>query len=316
MKAAAPAPWPTAVDGYLRTRYGPPAAIVPLGGMSGARVFRVRFATGSVIAKATAGTAEAGFYERVAGALRRRGIPVPDMERSFAVGDDVWLILEDVPRPLSRERWGPDPEVLAVLARLHATTWGRPLGLPGAFAPGWTEETTAAALSPFPTEVAAELADPLRGMRHESQGLFRPLCSISGDPNPTNWGARRDGTLVLYDWERFAAGTPALDLAIALPGLGDGAAYREAARGYRRAWVAIGDAPPWSSDRLAREIALAKVWSVVEFLATHAGGGGAATRPVVDHLLRTAPPWIGLLAQSARPATPTGRRALREEGRW
>ena len=247
MTVTARPPWPTAVDDTLRARHGAPLATLPLGGMSGARVYRVRFATASAIVKAVTRPAEVGFFERVAGTLRRHGVPVPDLDRSLATDDGQWLILEDVPHPLPRARWRADPDVLAVLARLHAATWGRPLDLPGAFVPAWTDEATAAALACFPGASARALASPLAELQQESQDLFRPLCSISGDPNPTNWGLRADGTVVLYDWERFGVGTPPIDLAITVPGLGDHAAYAAVASGYLRGWP--NDSPPWPGRR-------------------------------------------------------------------
>ena len=69
-------------------------------------------------------------------------------------------------------------------------------------------------------------------MEQASQHLFRPVCAISGDPNPVNWGLRDDGTLALFDWERFGRCSPALDLAITVPGLGDETAYRAVATSY------------------------------------------------------------------------------------
>ncbi len=133
-------------------------------------------------------------------------------------------------------------------------------------------------------------------IRRESQDLFRPLCSISGDPNPTNWGLRQDRTPVLFDWERFGAGTLALDLAVTVTGLGNHAVHTTIARRYGRAWAEQETTPPWTADRLAHEIGVAKVWSMVEFLAAHAGGDGVATREVVDHVLPALPAWPKALA--------------------
>jgi Ser/Thr protein kinase RdoA (MazF antagonist) len=295
MTATARPPWPTAVEDALRARHGPPLATLPLGGMSGARVFRVRFATASAIVKA-ARTAEARFYERVAATLREHGVPVPDCQGSLAVDGDHWLILEDVPHPLPRDRWHADAAVLGVLGRLHAATWGRPLDVPGAFVPAWPDEATAAALSCFPTAIARDLASPLVELQRESQDLFRPLCSISGDPNPTNWGLRADGTAVLYDWERFGAGTPALDLAITVPGLGDPAAYAAVADGYLRNWPDGSHPLSWTPEQWSRAVAVAKLWSVVEFLHAHGRQVGGNTTATVERILPDVPNWVQELA--------------------
>ncbi len=152
------------------------------------------------------------------------------------------------------------------------------------------------ALSCFDADLAAGLKSRLDPFRRESQQLFRPLCSISGDPNPTNWGMRRDRTLVLYDWERFGTGTPALDLAVTVPGLGNPGVYAAVARTYCHAWAEHGTAPPWTADRLACYVGVAKVWNAVEFLAIHADRDGVATRRVVDHVLPAVPDWLKALA--------------------
>src|SRR5579883_2966731 len=59
------------------------------------------------------------------------------------------------------------------------------------------------------------------------ESIFYTKVAPTGDPNPTNWGLRADGTIVLYDWERFGQATPAIDLAITVPGLGDRAVFQK-----------------------------------------------------------------------------------------
>jgi hypothetical protein len=128
----------------------------------------------------------------------------------------------------------------------------------------------------------------LAAMQQEAQPLFVPGVPISGDPNPLNWGLRDDGTAVLFDWERLTIATPALDLAIAVPGLGDWIAFRAVAAGY------LGDARE-RADALARDIAAAKVWSVVELLAGVAAGAVTLSFPV-ERLTDTLPSWLRKLA--------------------
>jgi len=43
---------------------------------------------------------------------------------------------------------------------------------------------------------------------------------VSGDSNAGNWGKRESGDLVLFDWERFDKGSPAIDLAPLIKGMG------------------------------------------------------------------------------------------------
>jgi aminoglycoside phosphotransferase (APT) family kinase protein len=134
----------------------------------------------------------------------------------------------------------------------------------------------------------------------ESQALFQPECWISGDPNPLNWGLRDDGSLALFDWELFGPGVPAIDLAVAIPGLGDAHAFVSMAEAYREirtGFTGAGDTLP-PSDELARRIALAKAASVVQ-LCYACFDGIAQVRPdLIDWLRRSFPAWVATAASS------------------
>jgi aminoglycoside phosphotransferase (APT) family kinase protein len=277
--------WPEPVRRHIRESYGEPTAVERLGGMSLGSVYRVRFQSASAVVKANPGPREARFYATTAPALRERGVPCPALEWSGHVAGAYWMILEDVPHPLPPERWLADPEMLAVLGRLHTTTLAHPPPESDLFRPAWTDEITEAALSCFPEADAAELRPALRDLQERHQYLFLPQCLISGDPNRTNWGLRDDGTLVLYDWERFGYGTPPLDLAIATPGFGDAATFALVASRY-----AAGSQPALR-EQLAYDIGIAKVWNVVEFLYMYATGD-AAGHVRVDALVDKFPSWL------------------------
>lgn len=134
--------------------------------------------------------------------------------------------------------------------------------------------------------------------QQEAQSLFDPECPLSGDPNPANWGMRDDSSLVLFDWERYCLGTPALDLAITVPGLGDLANLRRVAAAYLHGEESQA---PRTPERLAREIALAKVWSVVEFLARNSINDGR-TAATIRWLQREFSRWFGELAAGSPDA--------------
>lgn len=55
--------------------------------------------------------------------------------------------------------------------------------------------------------------DSLLRIQQLSGTLFDHRTLISGDANEGNWGRRDNGELVLFDWERFGYGSPAIDLA-------------------------------------------------------------------------------------------------------
>ena len=143
----------------------------------------------------------------------------------------------------------------------------------------------------------------MRELQAASQPLFAPRCPISGDPNPTNWGLRDDGSLVLFDWERFGYGTPVLDLAITIPGLGDGATFRRVAGRYLGDRRAVDGPLCPAGERLSREIAIAKVWSVVEFLSNYAEGR-LARIGTIDWLVRLFPGWLQAVSGADRYGPP------------
>lgn len=286
--------WPDAIELWLARELGEPFDVDRLGGLSGAAVWRARGPFGAVVVK-RAGEREAGFYRRVAPWLRDAGVSVVACRWLLDDPPHRWLVLEAVPVALPEERWLADPEVIGALRRLHAMTWNRPPDLPGQYVPAWSSEMTGAALGAFGGDDG--LRSMLAQVQAAAQPLFAPRCAISGDPNPANWGVRADGSLALFDWERYGAGAPPLDLAITIPGLGDPAGCTLVAERY------LTDAPgvlavEWTTAQLARQIALAKVWSVVEFAASH-GAGDAGTAPVMAWLRNEVPSWLRLVAPFA-----------------
>jgi hypothetical protein len=292
--------WPPALVAQLRQTHGALSSVERLGGMSGGRVWRVRFTDASVIVKASASSAESRFYEQVAEPLRATGVPSPLMGWALHEPGAHWLILEDIPTPLPVQApatWSPDGRIIAILARLHAVTRAEPPQLPEGRPQDWTDTQTASALSMFPADAVADIATPLRRLQIASQPIFAPWCWISGDPNPLNWGLRADGSLVLFDWELFGPGTPASDLAVVIPGLGNIAHYATVANCYVDHWSCQPEALPWTNTQLARDIALAKIASVVRLLAAHADGSVRVGEALVAWLVDQAPAWIGELAR-------------------
>ena len=253
--------------------------------MSGGSVVRLRGSGRSVVLKHSRGGVESFVYTVARDRLNAAGIGLPRLYAAESDGDWHWLLLEDIPRPLPRERWLADAGVVGMLRRLHALD---PAALlpDGRYRPAWPREMTAQALSLLPAESQNDLDALLEVVRERATPLFESRVPISGDPNRANWGLRDDGTLVLFDWERFTLGTAALDLAITVPGMGDAADYRAVAECYAGGAAAAA---------LAGEIAVAKVWSVVEFLAGCARGD---TEPAFDlrPLLDAFPGWLRAVA--------------------
>jgi hypothetical protein len=284
--------WPAELQVYLSDRYGDPSAIEPLsGGQSGATVERVRFGADSLVVKGPAEAREVHVYRALRSRFEAAGVLLPRLEWSSDAG---WLVLEDLPSVLPVQDALAHAGMLAVLRRLHHEL--NDVELLDPFVSDWPPELTARALTALHPASAAEAAPRLHEMRQQALSLFNSQCVISGDPNPTNWGLRADGTAVLYDWERFGAGTPALDLAITVPGLGDPAAYAAVADGYLRNWPDGSHPLSWTPEQWSRAVAVAKLWSVVEFLHAHGRQVGGNTTATVERILPDVPNWVQELA--------------------
>jgi hypothetical protein len=284
---------PATVLHALRSTIGDPIGIERLGGMGQGRVYRARSARQSAIVKRAGSAAEAHFYRVVVPGWPELRRFTPTLLAAAEADGHPWLVLEVIPRPLPPERQLADLDLLCALWNLHNSALP---ALPDAlspYRPAWAAEATDRALAALPAPDADPLAATLDAMQRAAQPLFAPCCPLSGDPNPANWGLRDDGGVVLYDWERFCRGTPALDLAITVPGLGDMDAFRRVAAGYL---APSPHAPPDDTERLAREIALAKVWSVVEFLANNAGRGGR-TEATVAWVAQEFAGWVRRVAR-------------------
>ena len=98
---------------------------------------------------------------------------------------------------------------------------------------------------------------------------------------------------MLYDWERFGLGKPAIDLAITIAGLGNITIFREVAAYYNsiNARSAV--------ENLARDIAAAKVWSLIEFLSLHKEGKLRDAAGFIPELIETFPRWLMRLSGEA-----------------
>lgn len=278
---------PGPIAGQLGARFGEPCAVGRLGGLSGAPVLRLQFPTSSAILKVNASTVERHVYQRLSGLFEAHGVRIP---RLLAAGDDggtPWLLIEDVPEPLPDTNRLADRQLLGILRRLHCIALDPALLPKDRYRPRWDAEMTDAALSFFPTETRAELRERLARHRERVQPLFGEDRLLSGDPNPRNWAVRPSGELVLFDWERLTLGSPILDVAITVPGLGSRADFERTALAY---WGAL---PAAELTARVDDLVSAKAWTVVEFLAELARRQGAVP-PELAGLLEVVPEWLRL----------------------
>jgi hypothetical protein len=254
--------WPSAIRQVVDDLVGPSLRSERLSGLSGREVRLVRGDLGSVVVKAGAHPRELSFYVDVAPSLAEHGVVVPDLLWHGTTQDRAWLVLEHVPSPLPRTRWSADAGVHDVLAALHTATTAY-LHLDDPFVPRWTDQLAEATAARFDGRTRVDFTQ----LQGEAAAYLSGTSCLSGDPNPRNWAVRDDGTLVLLDWERAGFGGPAVDVAIALPGLPDRAESTAASAAYLAAQARRGSDPGLEEGDLARGLLVAKAWTAVELLA-------------------------------------------------
>jgi aminoglycoside phosphotransferase (APT) family kinase protein len=223
-----------------------------LDGLSGASVRRVTATGGSAILKIGPDPSEREFYRSVAPALRSHGLDLPALVAEGRDGALEWVLVEDIPRQLPRSRWLADPGVLAWLRRLHEIPADAVGPLRRRYALQASDATIERALAWVSPELRRAVADDVARVLAAAGDGSAPRL-VSGDANPMNWGVRRDGSPVLYDWGRFGVGPAELDLATTVPGLGTAADYAAVAARY-------------GASALARRVGVAKLWTVLELL--------------------------------------------------
>lgn len=176
-----------------------------------AGVFKTQLRGQPCICKQGATKVEIDFYESMAPRLRQEGIHIPHL--LCREGSDLYL--EFIPHRVPPEEIHRLPDTFNTLVRIHryrGPVTGR------LKQHQWTASQTEAALEWLQLPLSAARA--LRGIGRVSNELFDSQGLISGDANPGNWGRRENGELVLFDWERFGRGSPAMDLAPLVPGMG------------------------------------------------------------------------------------------------
>jgi hypothetical protein len=229
--------------------------------------YRVHSTKNSYILKNCRQKREFDVYTKHSTFFKENNINIPEIFFSCKEDGEYWIVIEDVPNSLPKSRWKADSEQITLLYHLHSKSWDRTIHLEDPFISPWNEESMEEAQKLLPMELKTNL----NNIRTKANELFIPLCCISGDPNPTNWGVRDNGDIVLFDFERIGYGNPAIDLAITMPGLGtqDGSLENEIAVKYVTLWQKNDLNFPFSVEELIKQIHIAKLWSALDFLANN-----------------------------------------------
>ncbi|EKA1638910.1 phosphotransferase [Salmonella enterica] len=205
-----------------------------------------------VIEKWPVSEVEWAFYKYAATELNQAEVATPKLLSADASLRQ--LRLEYIPYPVEQATVAND-YAIAMLGRLHRYPANS----------GWLYHThtwTENALenSLVLLALSEKSAQQLRRFQQCSNELFGYHSLVSGDSNAGNWGRRESGDLVLFDWERFGKGSPAIDLAPLIKGMGTKQMFMALSERYCQL----------SSHKnimeLAREIAIAKAWIVTEVI--------------------------------------------------
>ena len=261
--------FPRSVQQFLIDSYGKPLFINKLNGIKAeGGCYRIGFSNHSIIVKEMTKPQEYLFYNQCSSLLKKFRKNVPSLYRSYKDENKYLIVIEDITYAFPKERWQADEQILGALFLFHTETWGKSLPIENLYTPKWDRRLTESVLALFSDKIGSHLQPLLIKAQTEAQQLFKPYCWINADPNPTNWGVRKDGSVVLFDWERITCGSPAIDLSITMPGLGtpDNSLELSIAKKYLKMSLTAGLDFPFSEGKLLQQIKLAKVWSVVEFL--------------------------------------------------
>ncbi|MCF3096132.1 choline kinase [Aeromonas australiensis] len=231
------------------------------------------------IRKSGASPVERHFYQRAA--LHLSGLNTPTLLK--VEGEP--LFLEQIPHPVTLTQLHHNEQTFAQLASLHNANYQPDFAVK---THGWSLVDTDEALSVLCLPEAAN--EQIRHIQQLGYELFEQSCLISGDSNEGNWGTRDNGELVLFDWERFGYGSPAIDLAPLVPQMGSLAEYEAIIERYLRHSSLL------SGDRLLRHLVMAKCWLIIEVTNLLTRREKPQAQQYLEWYRQQVPRWLGSVA--------------------
>jgi len=206
-----------------------------------------------VIHKQDVSIVELCFYKYAARSLSRQGVGLPFVyELNMATHD---LFLEYIPHAVTQDELRDNIAFIEMLnvVHTHPLTPNYPLRQHH-----WSDK--ASEITGRQLNLSTKARADLHKIKTASDLLFCPDGLLSGDSNAGNWARRADGDIVLFDWERFGWGSPAIDLAPLIKGMGTPTDYYALAEHYCRI------NKRYAVKELSRVIAIAKAWIVTEVM--------------------------------------------------
>ncbi|USD35220.1 MULTISPECIES: phosphotransferase family protein [Vibrio] len=217
--------------------------------MGAAKVHLIEKQGQQYIRKQGVNAIERSFYLSAAEVLSQQGVKSPRL----ITADEDSIVIEYVPHSVTLEELVNASEPFKQIAAIHQTP----------VCPDWqlkshcwsdnAMETSLAMLS-----LTAEHEKFLGKLHSQSDVIFENPTLLSGDTNDGNWGRRENGEWVLFDWERFSTGSPAIDLAPLVKGLGDKSDMLRIVDTY------LSVHQPMSREALLKQLIIAKAWLVIE----------------------------------------------------
>lgn len=262
--------WPKDLEDYLKYAFGEVSSIEKLAGIKDiGGCYRLKYINGSIIIKEMTEPQEYLFYTESLKFLKNTISHIPKLLWHYKEEGIYYIVIEDIPKPYHVKGRQGDPAVVEVLYKFHSETWNKEQAVKGSYRPRWDGSFNETLLSKYNDKDAMKLEPILAEVQRQSQKLFIPHCWINADTNPTNWGVRENGTVVLFDWERISCASPAIDLAITMPGLGtpDNSLEALITKIYLSKWRDSYIEFPLQEAELLKQINLAKIWSAVEFMS-------------------------------------------------
>ncbi|TFH89220.1 phosphotransferase family protein [Vibrio ouci] len=199
------------------------------------------------VRKEGASEVEMHFYQSAAPNLV--GVNTPELLKV----DGSHLYIEYIPNRISLMDLRAKSDLFSQLAALHCSEYTPTFAVKKH---EWTAFATEEAFKVLNLSGAVESS--IKRIQSLSAGIFECKDLISGDTNEGNWGTRDNGDLVLFDWERFGQGSPAIDLAPLVSGLGSIAEYREIVTQY------VKHNSAFSETELLKDLIIAKCRIVIE----------------------------------------------------
>ncbi|PSW14730.1 choline kinase [Photobacterium sanctipauli] len=245
--------------------------------MGSASVYLTEYQGVECIRKLGASPIELSFYQHSAPLLRQAGVNIPDL--IHADGTDLYI--EFIPNPIALNELNQTDDVYRQISIIHSLNLESP---PYLKTHEWSLAKTHSAFQILNLPSASQAV--LTHIQTQSRCLFSPATLISGDTNDGNWGRRNTGELVLFDWERFGYGSPAIDLAPLVKGMGCRADYESVIERYLKHSTAQ------SAGELLRQLVMAKAWIVIDVVNLLVERNNPMKGKYIDWFNENLPYWL------------------------